>query len=44
MRPKNSIPYREIDLTKNWQEFNISHELTTKGIERFSSDWNKLIN
>ena len=36
------IPYREIDLTKNWQEFNISHELTTKGIERFSNDWNKL--
>ncbi len=38
------IPYREIDLTKNWQEFNMSHELTNKGIERFSNDWNKLIN
>jgi transaldolase len=37
------IPYAEIDLTKNWMEYDIDHELTTKGIERFSADWNALI-
>lgn len=39
----NTIPYKELDLNKNWQEFDIKHELTDKGIERFASDWNKLI-
>ena len=37
------IPYKEIDLNKNWQEFNIFHELTEKGIQKFSDDWNSLI-
>jgi len=38
-----SIPFREIDLTKNWQSYDIRHELTDKGMERFSADWNALI-
>lgn len=37
------ILYQEIDLNKNWQEFNISHELTDIGIKKFSDDWNSLI-
>ena len=37
------IPYQEINLNKPWQEYNIYHELTDKGIEKFSADWNKLI-
>lgn len=37
------IPYQDLDLNKNWEEFNITHELTDSGIERFSSDWNSLI-
>ena len=37
------IPYAKFDLTKNWQEFDINHELTSQGIERFSEDWNALI-
>ena len=37
------IPYRDIDLSKNWREYDISHELTVKGMERFSADWNALI-
>lgn len=37
------IPYAELDLQKDWQEFNISHELTDRGIEKFSQDWNSLI-
>lgn len=38
-----AIPYKEIDLTKDWQEYNIAHELTEAGVRRFSEDWNKLI-
>jgi transaldolase len=38
-----SIPYRDIDLTKKWQDYDISHELTVKGMEKFSADWNSLI-
>ena len=37
------IPYEELDLSKDWREFDISHELTDNGIERFSNDWNNLI-
>lgn len=37
------IPYEEIDLNKNWNEFNIHHDLTDKGIEKFVSDWSSLI-
>jgi len=37
------IPYKEMDLSRNWEAFDIAHELTQKGMERFSSDWNSLI-
>jgi transaldolase len=37
------IPYQNIDLNKPWEEFNIYHELTDVGIEKFSSDWNSLL-
>jgi len=37
------IPYEELNLEKSWEEFNIQHELTNKGIERFAEDWNNLI-
>ncbi len=37
------ITYEEIDLNKNWQEYDIIHELTDEGIQRFSDDWNTLI-
>jgi transaldolase len=39
----NPIPYREIDLDKIWGQYDIHHELTDKGMERFSADWNALI-
>ncbi len=38
------IEYRDVDLNKDWREYDLSHELTDKGIERFSADWNSLIN
>ena len=37
------IPYRVIDLAKKWQDHDIRHDLTDKGMERFSLDWNALI-
>ncbi len=38
-----AIPYRDIDLGKKWEDYDIRHALTDKGMERFSSDWNALI-
>ncbi len=37
------ILYRDIDLGGKWEDFDIRHELTDKGINRFSADWNALI-
>jgi transaldolase len=38
-----SIPYKELDLNREWHHFDIKHELTDKGIDRFASDWNSLL-
>lgn len=38
-----AIPYRELDLTRPWREFDIGHDLTVQGMEKFSADWNALI-
>jgi transaldolase len=37
------IPFRNLDLKWNWQDFDISHDLTVKGMKKFSEDWNSLI-
>lgn len=37
------IEYQELDLNKDWQSFDIHHDLTDKGIEKFVSDWNSLL-
>lgn len=36
------IPYEDVDLALDWREYDLRHELTDKGLERFSSDWNAL--
>ena len=33
------IPYEDLDLNQPWERFNIKHELTTKGIQKFVSDY-----
>jgi transaldolase len=33
------IEYRDIELDQPWQSFNIEHELTTKGVEKFAADY-----
>lgn len=37
------IPYEQLDLNKDWHEFNIHHQLTETGLEKFASDWNALV-
>lgn len=37
------IKYEKIDLNKPWQEYNLKHELTDVGIEKFCADWNQMI-
>ncbi len=37
------IPYREVSLDNPWQDYDIRHELTDVGIEKFAADWNALI-
>ncbi len=38
-----AIPYKDLDLLKDWEEFDITHELTDEGVKKFSQDWNRLI-
>lgn len=38
-----AIPYQQLDLGQPWQSFDAAHELTDKGIQRFTDDWNTLI-
>jgi transaldolase len=33
------IPYKSLDLNLPWESFDIRHELTTKGIQQFASDY-----
>lgn len=44
-KPKDLKPieYQDLDLSEDWQSFDIKHQLTDKGIEKFSEDWNALI-
>jgi transaldolase len=37
------IAFKEITLTRNWREYDIHHDLTVKGMGKFSADWNALI-
>jgi transaldolase len=37
------IPYREVTLDGNWGDYDLRHELTDKGMEKFSEDWNALV-
>lgn len=37
------IKYKELDLSGRWEDFELSHELTDRGMAKFSEDWNNLI-
>ena len=38
-RPLKAIPYKALDLKSPWQSFDIAHELTTAGIQKFVADY-----
>ncbi len=38
-QPLKPIQYKELDLNPPWQSFDITHELTTKGIQKFVADY-----
>lgn len=37
------IPYEDIELGRDYKDYNINYKLTEVGVERFASDWNKLL-
>ncbi len=37
------LTYEELDLSADWRSFDISHELTDVGLQRFSNDWNEIL-
>ena len=37
--PLKAIPYKKLNLNLPWQSFDIAHELTTAGIQRFVADY-----
>jgi len=38
-KPLRAIPYKELDIRQPWQVFDLTHELTTKGIQKFVADY-----
>jgi transaldolase len=39
----DAIPYENLDLEQPWESFDVSHALTTQGIERFTHDYEKAL-
>jgi hypothetical protein len=37
------IPYEDLDLEQPSERFDVVHELTTKGLEKFAADYRKTI-
>ena len=37
------ITYEKIELNQDWTKFNLNHELTDAGIDKFCADWNQMI-
>jgi transaldolase len=38
-KPLKAIPYKDLNLNRSWDSFDIAHELTAKGIEKFVADY-----
>jgi transaldolase len=39
----HSIEYEQVALNESWDAYNVQHELTDAGLDRFASDWNGLL-
>ena len=42
-KPLKAIPYKALDLTQPWESFDLAHELTTKGIQKFVADYRRTL-
>ena len=42
-KPLKTIPYKELDLNLPWESFDIAHELTSKGIQKFVADYQRTL-
>lgn len=40
---RKTIPYKKIDRNRDWKEYDLTHELTDIGMEKFAGDWDTLI-
>jgi transaldolase len=38
-RPLKALPYRSLNLDQSWENLDLTHELTTKGIQEFVEDY-----
>jgi hypothetical protein len=38
-KPLKAIPYRALNLSQPWESFDLAHELTAKGIQKFVADY-----
>jgi transaldolase len=38
-KPLKPIAYKSVDLNRAWEDFDIRHDLTTKGIQQFVADY-----
>ena len=38
-KPLKPIAYKDLDLNLPWASFDLAHELTTKGIQKFVADY-----
>ena len=38
-----SVKPEEVNLDKNWLDYNISHQLTDLGVKKFAQDWQSLL-
>jgi len=38
-----AIQYKDLDLAWDWRAFDIAHDLTVKGMKKFSEDWDSLV-
>jgi len=39
-----SIAYKDLDINLGWESFDVAHELTTQGIQKFVKDYRSTLN
>jgi hypothetical protein len=42
-KPPKPIEYKELDLDAPWEGFELAHDFTTKGIQKFVADYKRTL-